>query len=274
MVGIVVPCELVLLFIFSETPVIVFETLLGALLTPPFMAAFVAATVGRSTPFLATRPSTTVSLVAAKLKVAALSAFIAWLLVMIFVPIAVRLSGTSEMVSGWLREGVDIFGMPRYVTLVLLGFAALLASTWKQLVQGLYIAMSGREWLVRASVFLPLFLLAIGFPLGHWILRSKIAMAAIWNSFPWLLGMLVCLKLFAAAWIAMRLHDHRLLCDRTLILGAAAWDVAVFALFGLMRWLVPEVLFTNYFLALIAILMIPLARLSAAPLALARNRHR
>ncbi|HEY8183372.1 MAG TPA: hypothetical protein VII32_14110, partial [Thermoanaerobaculia bacterium] len=47
-VGILLPFELALLFVFRETPVIVFELLLGALLTPPFMAAFVAATVSKA----------------------------------------------------------------------------------------------------------------------------------------------------------------------------------------------------------------------------------
>lgn len=274
MVGIVVPCELALLFLFSETPVIVFETLAAALLTPPFMAAFVAATAGSSTPFLATRPSTSVSLIAAKLKVAALSACIAWMLVIAAIPVALKLSGASALVIEWMRDGIDVFGTPRFVTLVLFGFVALLAATWKQLVQSLCIAMSGRGWLVKASVFLPLSVLAVAVPLGHWILHSKVAIAALWNSFPWLLGILVFFKLCAAAWVAMRLHDRRLLTDRTLIAGAVAWDVAVFALFGLLRWLVPEILFQSYFLALIAMLMIPLARLAAAPLALAWNRHR
>src|SRR6266446_6549236 len=78
LVGILLPFELALLFVFSDTPAIVFEILAGVLLTPPFMAAFVAATVGKSnhpgsdsygvTPFIATRPLTSASLVAAKLK--------------------------------------------------------------------------------------------------------------------------------------------------------------------------------------------------------------
>ena len=55
LVAIVLPFELALLFIFSETPAIVFETLLGVLLTPPFMAAFVAATVRKSNPIAAIR---------------------------------------------------------------------------------------------------------------------------------------------------------------------------------------------------------------------------
>ena len=46
------------------------------------------------------------------------------------------------------------------------------------------------------------------------------------------------------------------------------------ALYGLLVWLVDTPLIPRYFLALVAILAIPLARLSAAPLALAWNRHR
>ena len=47
--------------------------------------------------------------------------------------------------------------------LVLLGFAGLLASTWKQLVQSLYIGLTGREWVIKAGALLTLlFLAAIG----------------------------------------------------------------------------------------------------------------
>jgi hypothetical protein len=84
----------------------------------------------------------------------------------------------------------------------------------------------------------------------------------------------VCIKLSAAAWIAMRLHDSRLLSDRTIVAGAICWDVVVFAFYGLLTWLLPGLIFRSYGLALVAILAAPLARLSAAPLALAWNRHR
>ena len=56
--------------------------------------------------------------------------------------------------------------------------------------------------------------------------------------------------------------------------GAAAWLVAVLALYGVLVWLADWPLIARYFLALVAILAIPLARLAAAPLALAWNRHR
>ena len=284
MVGILLPFELALLFVFSGTPVIVFEILLGVLLTPPFMAAFVAATVGKSnqpgsdsygvTPFIATRPLTSASLVAAKLKATIWSTLAAWLLVFVAIPIALRLSSTWPIVIEWKRQLIEAVGTPRAVAVVLLGFAALLAATWKQLVQSLYISMSGREWIVKSSVFLALAFLTVIVPLAHWIVGSRVVMAALWTALPWMAALLVCFKISAAAWIAMRLRDNRLLSDRTLLIGAACWDVIVFALYGLLVWLVPTVLLPTYFLALLAVLGVPLVRLSAAPLAFAWNRHR
>jgi hypothetical protein len=284
MVAIVVPLELGLLFLFSDTPVILFETLLFVLLTPPFMAAFVAATVSQSTSpvrdsygvtaLMATRPMTNAALIAAKLKATIRSTLAAWLVVVVAIPVALRLSGTWPVVREWMGDGIEAMGISRAIVTALLGFAALLASTWKQLVQSLFIGLTGREWVVKASVFLTLSLLAIIGPVANRIHGDKILQGALWNAIPWMLAVLVALKIGAAAWIALRLDRSRLLSDRTLVGGAASWCVAVLALHGLLAWLVPSVLVPRYILALVAILEIPLVRLSAAPLALAWNRHR
>ena len=280
LVGILLPFELAMLFPFSQTPAIVFETLFLVLLTPPFMAAFVAATVSKSgdsygvTPLIATRPLTNASLIAAKLKAAMWSTLATWLLVLVAIPLALRLSGTAPLVIERAHRLVEVFGMPRAVAIVLLGFLALLASTWKQLVQSLYIGMSGREWAVKASVFVALTFLAIVLPLAHWISGDRYAMGVLWNAFPSIAAVLVIFKISTAAWIAVRLRDRRLVSDRALVIGAVCWDAAVFALYGLLVWILPTLLFRTYLLALLAILAIPLARLSAAPLALAWNRHR
>lgn len=284
LVAILLPFELALLFVFRDTPVIVFEILAGVLLTPPFMAAFVAATVSKSnphtsdshglTPFIATRPLTSAAIIAAKLIATIWSTLAAWMLVLVAIPLALRLSGTFPMVIDWTHDLIEAVGTPRAIAIVLLGLSALVASTWKQLVQSLYIGMSGREWVVRTSVFVALSIFAIIVPLAHWVLGNRFLMGVLWNAMPWIAAVLVCLKLSAAAWIAMRLRDSGLLSDRTLVIGAACWDVAVFALYGLLVWIAPALLFRGYVLALVAILAVPLARLSAAPLALAWNRHR
>jgi hypothetical protein len=284
LVAILLPFELALLFVFSQTPVIIFETLLAALLMPAFMATFVAATVSKSnpqgsdsygvSPFIATRPLTSASLIAARLKATVWSTIAAWVLVLVAIPLALRLSGTSATVIDWKRQLVEAAGMPRAIAMVLLGLLALMTASWKQLVQSLYIGMSGREWLVKGSVFLTLSLLGILVPLAHWVVTTKAVMAALWNALPWIFAVLICLKISAAAWIAMQLRERRLLSDRMLVIGTACWDVAVLTLYGLLVWLIPTLIFPRYLLALVAILAIPLARLSAAPLALAWNRHR
>jgi hypothetical protein len=284
LMAILLPFELALLFPFSHTPELIYEVLLLVAFTPPFMAAFVAATAARSgattndahgvTPFIATRPLTDGSLIAAKMKAMIRSALAAWLLVLIATPVALTFSGAAPVVMERVHRLVEVMGMPRAIAIVLLALAALLASTWKQLVQSLYIGMSGREWVVKGSVFVSLSFLAIVLPLAVWISRSRYTMAMLWNNFAFIAAVLVTVKLTAAVWIAVRLRDKRLLSNRTLVIGAVCWDVAVFALYGLLVWIVPLVLIGSDVLALVAILEVPLARLAAAPLALAWNRHR
>src|SRR5439155_26745811 len=121
LVAILLPFELALLFAFSDTPVLVVETLLFVLFTPPFMAAFVAATVSKSTPFTATRPLTSASLIAAKLRATIWSTLATWLLVLVAIPFALRLSGTAPVVIEWGHRLIEAVGRPRAVAIVLLG---------------------------------------------------------------------------------------------------------------------------------------------------------
>ena len=283
LVGVLLPFELSLLFFFGATSVFVFETLIAVALTPPFMATFVAATVRSSeggrdayelTPFIAARPMTDTALVKAKLEATLRSTVVTWLLVLVAVPLALELSQTRWAVADLAQNLIEIFGVPRAVVLALLVLAVLVASTWKQLVQSLYIGVSGRAWMVKASVFATLALLTLLVPLVPWVLRRSEVVAALWDALPWILAFLVVCKLSSAAWIAPRLLDSGLVGERTLIAGAFSWSATVLALYGALLWVLPTVIFRAYLLALAAILAVPLARLSAAPLALSWNRHR
>ena len=280
-VGLLLPFELALLFVLPE---LVFYILLGVLLTPPFMAIFTAATVSESnpsardsygvTPFLATRPMTSVALIAAKLKATIWSTLLSWLLVLVAIPLALVWSGTASVVIERVGRGIETIGTPRMVVVMLLGLLGVMASTWKQLVQSLYISLSGREWLIKSTVLLALSFLVVIQAIAHWIHDDRKVLATLLDALPWILAVLVCAKMSVAAWIATRLYDGRLLSDRTLVTGAACWLGAVLALYGLLVWLWATPHVARYFLLLVAILEIPLARLSAAPLALAWNRHR
>ena len=284
LVGLLLPFELALLVAVSDTPALVFLILFIVLFTPPFMAAFAAATVSKSnpdvsdsygvTPFIATRPLSDAALIAAKLRATIWSTLAAWLLLLVALTLALILSDIWPMLTERARRVSEFVGAPRVVVILLLVLSGLILSTWKQLVQSLYIGLSGREWLIRANAFLLLaFLVVIG-PIADWIIENGDVQATLWDALPLILAILVGVKMSAASWIAIRLYRSRLLTDRTLVTGAVLWLVVVLALYGVLVWLLSTPLFPRYVLALLAILPIPLARLSAAPLALAWNRHR
>jgi hypothetical protein len=283
LVGLLLPFELALLWLATDAPAFVFEILFLVLITPPFMAAFTAWTVSKPNPnvsdaygvppFTATRPLTTAQLIAAKLQMAMWSTLAAWLLVLVAMPLALEWSGTWSVVTERARRMSDAIGTPRAATVVLLILAGFIVATWKQLVQSLHVGLTGREWIVKGSMLLTLtFLILLG-PIVEWIIDTPSVQRALWNALPPILAGLVGLKMSAAAWIATRLDRSRLLGDRALVAGAACWVLAVLALYGVLVWLCSTPFVARYVLALIAILAVPLARISAAPLALAWNRH-
>jgi hypothetical protein len=284
LVGILLPFQLALLVAIRGTPALVFETLFIVMFTPPFMAGFAAATVSKSnpyvsdsygvTPFIATRPLSDAALIASKLRATIWSTVVAWLLLLVALMLTLTLSDIWPMLVGRARGLGGAVGMPRVVVILLLVLAGLFVSTWKQLVQSLYIGLSGREWLIRVNAFLLLaFLVALG-PMADWIIENSSVQAELWDAIPLILAILVGVKMSAASVIAVWLYRSRLLSDRALVTSAAVWLLVVLALYCVLVWLLSTPFFPRYVLALLAILPIPLARLSAAPLALAWNRHR
>ncbi len=283
-ISILLPFELLLLWAAGISVSLVFIILVGVLITPPFMAAFIGAGAARAnpgvsdayglSPFVATRPLTSAGLIAAKLKATLWSTAATWALVLAAIPLALRWSGTWSIVAGKAREGAAEIGTPRATVFVLLVLAACIAATWRQLVQSLFIGLTGRERLIKGSVLLAVAVFCAVGPLAQWIHDDSNVRVAIWTALPWGAAVLASAKLAAAAWVATRLHRGGLVSDRALVTGAAWWLVAVLALYAVFAWMVSGPLVPHYFLLLLAILAIPLVRVSAAPLALAWNRHR
>jgi hypothetical protein len=194
--------------------------------------------------------------------------------VLVAITASLTFSQAWPIVMGWVDWSVEYFGRTRAIFIALFGLAALIASTWKQLVQNLCIGLTGRGWLIKANVFGTLSLLVVLGPLVLWTIGSKRAVVTLWDALPWIFTALVVVKMSAAAWILTRLHASRLVRERTLVIAAAGWSIAVLALWGSLAWLfaVPHV--PRYLFGLLAILLLPLARVSAAPLAFDWNRHR
>jgi hypothetical protein len=284
LVGIVLAPGLSLLFVFRETPIIVIEIVVMALLMPAFLAIFVAAAAGKSssntsesygiTPFLATRPVQDRSLVAAKWQAALLSTLVAWLIVIVAVPAALIWADATEPIMNIVRNVNEALGQPRAIVLGLMILAGLIGSTWKQLVQGLYIAMSGRDWAVKGIAFGTLVLVTAGFFVLGWILDSRHRVVVAWNSIPWLMAALVTLKLVLAMRVMRRGLESGSVTRKQLVLAAIVWDAGVLAIYGVLVLVLPEILFRRYFLLLVAMLVVPFVRLAAAPAAVAWNRHR
>jgi hypothetical protein len=202
------------------------------------------------------------------------STLAAWLLVLVAIPLALALSGAWPLLSERASRAIEVAGTLRAIAIALLALSALIASTWKQLVQALCIGLTGRDWIIRGSVLIALSLLVAAWPLVDWIITDANGQTLFFNALPWIPVVLACIKMSAAAWIVIRLYDSRLFTDRALVIGAACWLAAVAALYGLLVWFVSTPLMPRYFLGAVAILLVPLGRLSAAPLALAWNRHR
>jgi hypothetical protein len=282
-VAILLPLEMLLLWIAGPSMPLVIVILLGACVTPVVMATFGALTVSKAggdagasynlSPFIAARPLTNAQLIAAKLRMTVGSTALAWLVVVIAIPVGLQLSGEMPMVVERLQRIAAVTGTARVVVFLLLIAAGFAASTWKQLVQSLYIGLTGREWLIKGTVFGTLAVMSCLGPLVIWIVDTK-RVGAVWSALPIVFAVLVCLKMIAAVWIASRLYRERLVQDRALVIGAASWCAAVFALYGVLVWFFDSPHFPHYLLLLASILAMPLARLSAAPLALAWNRHR
>ncbi len=283
-IAILLPLELALLLVTGDTPSLVFTVLVVVLVTPPFMAVFTAASVHGSnpsvsdshglSPFIATKPLTTAALAAAKLKATIWSTVVTWALVLAAIPLALEWTHRWPMVVDRIRERAESIGTPRTTLLLLLILSGLILWTWKQLVQSLYIGLSGREQLIKGRLFVTLAILFLIGPIVQLVVDNKGVQRALWDALPLILAILVGVKMLVAGWIATRLCLNRVLSDRTLVIGAAGWCSVVLGLYVVFAWWIDTPFFPRYVLLLLAILGVPLARLSAAPLAMAWNRHR
>lgn len=283
-VALLLPFALALLFAPSETAVFVHLGLGFACLTPPVVASFVGVAGGRATrgagaasglsPFQATLPLTSSELVAAKLRTSIRSALLAWLVVLGAVPVALALAGRWSVVADDARWWSETIGAPRAGALALLALGYLALATWKQLLKGLVVGLGGRAGLVRAQVGATLALLTAAVLL-YGLLRDRAGVRlALWNLLPWALALAALAKLAAASALVPRLARRRLVGERPLVAAAAGWTAAVLALHGVFLWFLDTPHLPHHVLLLVAIVAVPGARLAAAPLALAWNRHR
>lgn len=160
------------------------------------------------------------------------------------------------------------------IGIVLLALLLLPALTWKFSVENMFIGLCGRKWVV--NFFIPGTAVAFwSLPaLGWWLYKSPAVLQFLINAAPYLLVLLVAVKLALAG------HVYRVLRRRQLIEPAAAqrvaavWLAAVILLSGLALALIPSAILPWHTAVCSAILLVPIVRIGLAPLSLAWNRHR
>jgi hypothetical protein len=201
------------------------------------------------------------------------STLLAWLLVLVAVPIGLRWSHRDTVLLDGLRRLSTHIGVARTVALPPMLITALMFSTWKQVAQSLYIVLTGQVWLRRINTATVLMLVCVCVPLAGWIEDSLAVRTALWHAIPGVLTTLVGLKLALLTRNMLSLWRERLIGDTALVLGATTWVAAVFAVYALLAWLAYGPVPPSYLLMLVAILVVPITRVSLAPLVLARSRH-
>jgi hypothetical protein len=224
--------------------------------------------------FTATRPLDGTALVAAKLKAAGLTTLTAWAIVLLAAAVWFAYSGSHEQLSQAWNQLRQAYPSGRVAAIALLGFCGPILVTWRLLVNNLWVGLTGRAWIVRGSmlacgVALPAVCMAWAGvtenpDLGH----------RFWLDLPWYAAVAALVKLLAAACVGHTLLRRGLIGPRALTRVLVVWLLAVASQFGLLCTAVSLDDVPALLLASGAVLSVPLARLLAAPLALAWNRHR
>jgi hypothetical protein len=234
--------------------------------------------------FQAVRPLATGEMVVIKMKVAALSAAISWLLLCAFLsvwlPLWADLAPLSMLRVGfWMIYDHSVY--PQYVMAGLSILAGMLL-TWKFLVGGLWIGLSGnrRFFVISAAVYCSLAILGIlSFILlfeqrsvREWIREDP---NRLLSNLEWLAALAVIAKVWLAAFSWRRISPHRVRNFLLIWFGSVVCllTLALLAWAGWRFFLPLDSIRLGNLLILIALLAIPFARLGLAPSALARNRH-
>jgi hypothetical protein len=224
--------------------------------------------------FVAARPVTSAEILAVKFRLAARVTLATWVGAALVLAAVLPLSPGGEVLAGWTRRLIQTQGAKGWALLVLIVLGAP-ALSWKQIVNQLWIGLTGRQWLPVSMTLAWLFGLTGLALLGSWLYVHPETHEALRNAMPWAAGLAVVLKLAAGALVARALLRRRLVAPRTVIRFAAGWFAGAAVVFGLAFWLMPTGVGSPFAAGCAAILLgLPMVRLGLAPLALEWNRHR
>ncbi|MDB5291251.1 MAG: hypothetical protein JWL69_2492 [Phycisphaerales bacterium] len=221
--------------------------------------------------FLTTRPLPTTDFVLAKLKAAAISTAIACAILFGFASLGSILTPNpfdrSQSLAAWAMHHVT----PRLAMYSVAGMILFIFGVWRNQVGGLFLPLSGRLWFMTTFGVIPslLFLLVMGLG-GVAAYRYPVILPIVRRVVPWVFLAVAAINLAVGVVLSIALRRTQMMQPRTIAILAAGWLMTVVSLLAILHAyigahpvLIPAVL-----------LLLPVTRLAAAPLALRWNRHR
>jgi hypothetical protein len=228
--------------------------------------------------FVAARPVSGRQLLAAKMKAAAFSTILAWAALMIIAPLSIYLYLDIEhWRDAWEMFGIIYSPLSQWA-LPILGLVMGMLLTWSLLIGNIWLGYSGRPAFYYSFVAVGMagLLMTLVF-LVWWAESPRSRDNLIVNLLPWLpwlLAAAISAKVWAAVGCAGQLRCHRLISSQHIAVFFCVWLAATSCLL-FHAWLMsPRIEWLRIIFMLMALCMIPVARIAATPLTIAWNRHR
>jgi len=228
--------------------------------------------------FVAVKPLPAGEFVVSKLRVAALSVIIAWVLILAFIALWLPLWADTTNLKQLLSE-FRIFYPHSWQTIIVLYLAVFMVLTWRCLVNGLWVGLSGSRLHYVGSICLQvvvpsLALLAVGIwsdAIDDRIRSNGVEIQAVVLT---VLGWALALAIIARFWLAV--FSWKSITPRRIRQYLLIWSGATlcFVALGILSRPWADFYRLEHLYILAALLLFPFARLGLAPLSLERNRHR
>jgi len=273
------PCFIVVPALDRENVELGWRQLGTMLAAPLFVAMMAGGALGNLTDplsksgtaaFVLVRPISSLSILKAKLVTAAITTAIIWVLFLGYISLLL----TRPVFPQSIAQVASSVPMWKAIGFPMMIMALLFLFTWKNMVASLWVSLTGRKWVETANSFGFIGVIFIGIGIGLWIFFQPELHAAAIAAVPWLLGLLLMIKLVLGALIVRRLIMAELVGFGGAMLMVVTWIALAAVLCGLALYLLPAGYDAPLNTVLGICLFIPFARIAGAPLALEWNRHR
>jgi hypothetical protein len=229
--------------------------------------------------FFTVRPISSSQIVAAKMKSAAWSTLIAWVALIAVAPVWLYHTSNTEHLRDIGNMFATIYSPVSLWAIAILALPAAMLLTWSSLVGSIWLGQCGRPSVFYSLSGLSLTgYLALLFAVLMWLIDYPEARGEGFLGFlpwlPWILATLIAVKTSIACWMLWQSQRKGVIANRAAVGYICCWLVATGGLVLLACLVSPRVIWLRDTFILAALLVVPLTRIAAAPLAVAWNRHR